>query len=357
MATYKKICAHCGIEFEAKRATAKYCSDLCRVAASRSGSAPENPEARQATINGKTFEANGKDPIKKIASEPKGSTIEVPAISPRVRKSKAELVALMNERLEAKGMPPIQEKLPPIEFVRTGYREIDELTAPYDMLGWGGFPRKHITEVFGTKGAGKTSLMKQIVNFNTYNEDQGPLAVLYVDVENGLLNAPENVLVTNNPLLEDVEEMICQALEADEFDLIVVDSVAMLTSKQELAGDREAMMAKPKAMSKMIRRINANLRVLGDNGKLKDSPGCAVVFVNQLRDTGNSFGVKEFTPGGRALEYGASLRLELRSAKADKIMKEGKPVGQKVRVKIEKSRFNGEDVGTTVIFPLKFGDL
>lgn len=340
MATYTKTCPQDGTVFQAARSNAKFCSDACRMAASRN----QTPEVA---------------PPKKNIAEANASKEEqqpVPTIPGRVRKSKEELIAMMNLRLEAKGMPPIQEKLPPIEFVRTGYQEIDELTASHDVLGWGGLPRKHITEIFGTKGAGKTSLMKQIVNFNTYNTDS-PLSVLYVDVENGLMNPPANVMVSNNPLLEQVEQMVCEALDSDEFDLIVVDSVAMLTSQRELDADRQAMMEKAKAMGQFIRRVNAFLRVLGDNGKQKDSPGTAVVFINQLRDTGNSFGVKEFTPGGRALEYGASLRLELRSAKADKIQQAGKLVGQKVRVKIEKSRFNGGDVGTTVIFPLRFAEL
>lgn len=359
MPTIQKICEWDSTPFPAKRTTAKFCSDTCRKAALRAGATPEKSIINDGAEDGLKILADAQSENKKN-SEGKPSNSKVAAISPQtppvLRTPKAELIARMNERLEAKGLPPIQEKLPPIEFVRTGYKDIDELTAPYDAAGWGGFPRKHITEVFGTKGAGKTSLMKQIVNFNTFNTDE-PLSVLYVDAENGLINPPENVLVTNNPLLEDIEEMICQALDMDAFDLIIVDSVAMLTSKQEMNGDKEAMMAKPKAMSKFVRRVNAFLRTLGDNGKLKDSAGTAVVFINQLRDTGNSFGVKEFTPGGRALEYGASLRLELRSAKADKIQKEGRYVGQKVRVKIEKSRFNGEDVGTTVIFPLMFGDL
>lgn len=353
MAVYKKICAHCGTPFDAERSNAKYHNDSCRVAASRNKtptSSPVIPDSSEDTAPKKNIaEAN--------ASKDKEQA-PVPAIPGKLRLTREELIAKMNLRLEEKGMPPIQSEMAPIEFVRTGYREIDELTAPHDVLGWGGLPRKHITEVFGTKGAGKTSLMKQIVNFNTYNPDTGPLSVLYIDVENGLINPPANVIVSNNPLIEQVEEMICRAVEDDDYDLIVVDSVAMLSTTQMKDGDREAMMAKPKAMSRLVQRLTAFLRIAEqEHHNDPEYTGTAVVFINQLRDTGNSFGVKEFTPGGRALEYGASLRLELRSAKADKMQAGGKLIGQKVRVKIEKSRFNGGDVGTTVIFPLRFAEL
>lgn len=379
-------CQNCRAVMSDVRATTKYCSDKCRKAASR-GNSPKAviglaPDPNEKIIPMTPTPVIGlpkKDSVapdyrwpseraadniqaerKKNASEAKASVIKKEsdiAVPQSMAERKQYLIAKMNARLEMKGFAPIQEKLPPIEFVRTGYDEIDRLTARHDMLGFGGFPRKHITEVFGTKGAGKTSLMKQIVNFNTYNEDTGPLSVLYVDIENGLVNPPANVIVSNNPILEEVEEMVCRAIEDDDYDLIVVDSVAMLSSRKEMEADRESMMEKPKAMGKFIRRLNAFLRVTGDSGKLKDSNGTAVVFINQLRDTGNSFGVMEFTPGGRALEYGASLRLELRSAKADKIIKDGRPTGQKVRVTVKKSRFNGADVDTTVVFPLKFSEL
>lgn len=272
---------------------------------------------------------------------------EVPGIPPRVKITKAELVLQLNERLIAKGMPIIQEVIPPTEFIRTGFKDIDELTAPYDALGWGGFPRGHITEVFGTAGAGKTSLMKSIVNFNP------KMNVLYMDVENGMTNPPEHVLVSKSTLLENIEEIVIEAIDTNSYDMIIIDSVAMMSSLREKLRDKQAMMEKAKAMGVFGRRVNAYLR--DDNNP--ESSKTAVIFVNQLRDTGNSFGVKEFTPGGRFLEFGASLRLELRSAKADKIVKAGATIGQRVRVKIVKSRWNGEDVGTVVIFNLMFGDL
>lgn len=350
------------VQFSAARATTRYCSDKCRKAASR-GTAPKktaepiefepSPIQRKALeeMDQPSFDAYTRRDRVTVISEKNIATGQAPTIPSSMEHQMAELRERMNQRLEAKGLPLIQSEMPPVEFVRTGYQELDELTAEHDSLGWGGFPRKHITEIYGTPGAGKTSLMKQIINFNP------DLKVLYIDVENGLTNAPPNIMLMKVVILEDIAEIVCQALDTDEFDLIIVDSVAFMISQKEKENDKEAMMAQAKAMGRFIRRTNAYLRQLGDNGKLKDSPGTAVVFINQLRDTGNSFGVKEFTPGGRALSYGASYRMEFRSAKADKIIKEGRTVGQRVRTTITKSRFNGGDVGTTLVFKLMFGDL
>lgn len=359
------ICQQCGIQHQAARATARYCSDKCRVAASRSTAPKKNKTAapiefdpplhKAVPIDGDPRNGYRAEPIAALPengpSEKNIATGQAPIIPSSMEHQMAELRERMNARLEAKGLPLIQSEMPPVEFVRTGYQELDELTAEHDSLGWGGFPRKHITEIYGTPGAGKTSLMKQIIRFNP------ELKVLYIDVENGLTNAPPNIMLMKVVILEDIAEIVCQALDTDEFDLIVIDSVAFMISQKEKEDDKEAMMSHAKAMGRFIRRTNAYLRQHGDNGKLKDSPGTAVLFINQLRDTGNSFGVREFTPGGRALSYGASYRMEFRSAKADKIISKGQTVGQKVRATITKSRFGGQDVGTVVIFKLMFGDL
>lgn len=347
MAEIKKICEQDGTPFIATRVTAKYCSDKCKKAASR-GIEPSLDEFKPEAIVGMAEEpilGMQLEEIEGMRLQP----IVAPTINKRAKISSDELLDRMNERLAAKGLPLLSNsnEQEQIEFVRTGIQEIDELTAPNDVLGWGGLPKGHITEVFGTKGAGKSSLMKQIIKFN---ED---LRVLYFDVENGLTNPPANVHMSKSTLLENIEAITCDAIDTDAYDLIIIDSVAMMSSQREKDADKAAMMEKAKAMSQFVRRVNSYLR---DDAKKEQAP-TAVVFINQLRDTGNSFGVKEFTPGGRSLEYGASLRMELRSAKADKIMKGAAPVGQKVRVKIEKSRFNGEDVGTTVVFRLMFEDL
>lgn len=348
-------CQHCGTTREGVRATTKYCSDLCRVAASRGtrpsglGTAPKKPEGvipmTPAPIEGMRIPPM--QSVEKINSEAKASNSNLADIPQRMHSRKAELIARMNERLQAKGLPLLQEELPTTEFIRTGFEDIDQLMAPYDPTGWGGIPRGHMTEVYGTIGAGKTSFMKQIANFNT------ELNVLYFDVENGLTNPPEHVVVSKATLLENIEEIVVEAIDTAMYDLIIVDSVAMMSSLREKDNDKKAMMEKAKAMGQFTRRVNAYMR--DDSNPLASRT--AVVFVNQLRDTGNSFGIKEFTPGGRAVGYAASFRLELRSAKADKIVKNGSVVGQRVRCQIIKSRWNGEDVGTTVIFPLMFGDL
>lgn len=153
MAEIKKICEQDGTPFIATRVTAKYCSDKCRVAAGRGIKPSIESFGEAAFVN--------PEAISNIEI-PKGVVVQhthaVPVINNRAKISSAELMERMNERLAAKGLPLLQEELPPTEFVRTGLQEIDELTAQSDALGWGGLPRGHITEIFGTKGAGKTSL-------------------------------------------------------------------------------------------------------------------------------------------------------------------------------------------------------
>lgn len=96
-------------------------------------------------------------------------------------------------------------------------------------------------------------------------------------------------------------------------------------------------------MSKLVNSTMARLRP-HNNGLPDDSKGTAMVFINQLRDTFNPFGKEEFTPGGRAIEFMASFRLEFRSNQGDMIKKkvDGKEMitGQWVKVKVVKTRFD-----------------
>lgn len=225
--------------------------------------------------------------------------------SPRCRKQLAR-----DEEIEGvvKG-----NKLPPLEFISSGIPEIDAIT--------GGFPRKRISEIFGMKGVGKTALMSRITS--------NGLKVFYVDTENAMTEAGENVDVLSEEMLEDVEEKVAQAL-TKKYDLIVVDSVASMSIRAELEGEMTEMQmgGKARSMGKWMRRIIGPLR----------ETTAAVVFVNQERESLASWGSPTFTPGGRALPYAASLRLKLSTTKADRILKEKEVVGHWVNFEVEKSR-------------------
>jgi RecA/RadA recombinase len=362
----KIICVNDGTPFEATRATARFCSERCKKAYARKVKSGWNPGDAskypgdsnnvnpQPAAGIETFHAvdRGDIPltVKKNARGAKALTLKkVETKAADGLPTKAEMIKRLNERLAARGAPLIEEHRQPTQFIPTGIDALDALTADADELKVGGFPRKHITEIFGPKGTGKTSLMNLIAD----NTDG--LRVLYVDVEGGLIAPKEHIIVSNASTVDDVETMVFEALREEYYDLIIVDSVAALSSAKEVEDAKSGFMTKAKDMARFIRRINAIIRPIGDDGYPKKTPGTAVVFINQLRDTGNSFGVMEFTPGGRSIEYAASLRLELRSAKADKIVKDGANVGQNVRVKVEKSRFGAP--GLTTKFKIMYGDL
>lgn len=269
----------CGKEFVPKRSTAKYCSNKCKVKDHR--------------------DKQELDPVAKETNE----TIS------EARKAMESL----NKMLATKGLPlcVMGSDLPPIEFISSGIRVVDEMTK--------GLPRKKITEIYGPKGVGKTTLMSQIVN------SIPNLKVFYIDAEGGLPTPPDNVTVNNEYSLEIVEEMVDSALEDNKYDLIVIDSIASLVPRAETEGEPgDAHMGlKARLMSQWMRRIHLYL----------SRSNTAVVFINQQRDSMNPYGPQKFTPGGHGVPYASSLRLELKSNKVDKF--DG---GQWVHVEVEKSR-------------------
>lgn len=282
-------CVICNKDITEKRQGTKTCSPKCRV-----------------TLNRLLSVNRGSDTLNTGVSEPIVTDAE------RREKESRALLARMNEKLAAKGILPIimAQDLPPIEFLASGIEEIDVLTK--------GYPRKRITEMFGLKGVGKTTLMGRIIN-NLPN-----LKVFYVDAENALSNVPENIHVLNDYVIESVQENVEQALSED-YDLIVVDSVAALVPRAELEGDGWQMGVKARLMNQWMRRVNYYLH----------KSNAALVFINQQRENIGMYGPPKFTPGGQGLGYAASLRLELKSNKTDK-----KEKYQLVTAIVEKSRFD-----------------
>jgi recombination protein RecA len=269
----------CGTEFSPKRSTAKYCSNKCKV----------------------------KDFRDKDLLDP--DTKDIKEVVSRARNTMDK----MNKALAARGLPlmVMGSDIPPVEFISSGIGEVDEITK--------GFPRKKITEIYGLKGVGKTYLMSHIVS------SLPELKICYIDAEGGLPTPPDNVEVNNEHQLEAVADIVEEALKNDIYDLIVVDSIASLIPRAEIEGDSGDvhMGLKARLMSQWMRRISTYLF----------KSNTAVVFINQQRESMNPYGPNKFTPGGYAVPYAASLRLELKSNKVDKF--EG---GHWVNVEVEKSR-------------------
>lgn len=219
--------------------------------------------------------------------------------------------------------------LAPTTYITTGHTALDELT--------GGFPRKRITEIYGNASVGKTTLMLQTISSMDKN-----LKVLYIDTENAL--APEwleqlgidtSWLDVADPiLLEDAANLVLKSLP--HYDLIVFDSVGAVLFKTEEANDigTSNIGVKAKLMTSFMRKLI---------GPLSRSEA-AMVFINQQKEViGNMYGPQKYTPGGKALEYASSLRLELVSNKADRVTKDGEKVGKKVTAKITKNKVGTPD--------------
>ena len=223
------------------------------------------------------------------------------------------------ETLKLKKLSDVGE----IKFITSGIEEIDAMT--------GGLPKARITEIFGIQGIGKTDLMLQCISKMS---QEGK--VLYCDVENALnpqrLIAkganPKNISISDESTLQEVAQFVTN--NVNNFDVIVIDSVAALVPREEANGESgdQFVGLKARLMGQWIRQLTAKL------GK----SDCALVFINQLRDSMILYGDPQFTPGGKALPYAASLRLKLSTVKADRIPGKDGVVGHKVTALIVKSR-------------------
>ena len=200
-------------------------------------------------------------------------------------------------------------------------------------LGIGGIPRGRITEIFGPESSGKATLGQHVI---AEAQKQGGIAA-YIDVEHAL--DPDYARRCG----VDVDEMLIsqpdageQALEITEalvrsgaVDVIVIDSVAALVPRAEIEGEigdtHVALQAR--LMSQALRKLASTI------GKT----GTAVVFINQLREkVGIIFGNPEVTPGGRALKFYSSIRIDLR--RIDTIKQGKEAIGTHVRAKVVKNK-------------------
>ena len=200
-------------------------------------------------------------------------------------------------------------------------------------LGVGGVPRGRIVEIYGPESGGKTTLALHIVAEAQKNSGYAA----FVDVEHALDPEYAKVLgVNTEDLLVSQPDTGEQALEITEtlvrsgaLDVIVLDSVAALVPKAELDGDMgdSHMGLQARLMSQALRKLT---------GTVSRSNTC-VLFINQIREKiGIMFGNPETTPGGRALKFYSSQRLEIR--RITTIKNGTDPVGNRVRVKVVKNK-------------------
>jgi len=202
-------------------------------------------------------------------------------------------------------------------------------------LGIGGIPRGRVTEIFGPESSGKTTLGLHII---AEAQRLGGIAA-FVDAEHALDAAySKNLGVNTDELLISQPDTGEQALEITEtlvrsnaVDVIVVDSVAALVPRAELDGDMGDSLPglQARLMSQALRKLTSAI----------SRSGTSVIFINQIREKiGIMFGNPEVTPGGRALKFYASIRLDIRRQEAIKSGTDS--IGARTKVKVVKNKLS-----------------
>ena len=214
-----------------------------------------------------------------------------------------------------------------IEAISTGALSLDI------ALGIGGIPRGRIIEIFGPESSGKTTLALHVI---AEAQKMGGEAA-FIDAEHALdpvyakhLGVNIDDLIVSQPDTGEQALEIAEALtRSGAIDVIVVDSVAALVPKAEIDGDMgDAHVGlQARLMSQALRKL------AGVINKSKT----VIIFINQLREkVGIMFGNPETTPGGRALKFYSSVRLDIR--KIENIKTDGEVVGNRARVKVIKNK-------------------
>ena len=214
-----------------------------------------------------------------------------------------------------------------VEAIPTGSLALDV------ALGIGGLPKGRIIEIFGPESSGKTTLALHAIaevqktgGEAAFIDAEHALDPVYakklgVDIDDLIVSQPD----TGEQALEIVEALV----RSGAIDIIVVDSVAALVPKAEIDGDMgdSHMGLQARLMSQALRKL------AGVINKSK----AVVIFINQLREkVGVMFGNPETTPGGRALKFYSSVRLDIR--RVESIKQDGEVVGNRTRVKVVKNK-------------------
>ncbi|MBA3432015.1 MAG: recombinase RecA [Actinobacteria bacterium] len=214
-----------------------------------------------------------------------------------------------------------------VEIVPTGSLALDL------ALGVGGLPRGRIVEIFGPEGSGKTTVSLHVV---AEAQKAGGL-VAFIDAEHALdpsyskaLGVDiDNLLVSQPDTGEQALEIADTLVRSGAMDVIVIDSVAALVPRAEIEGEMgdTHVGLQARLMSQALRKLAGNV----------NRSKTILIFINQLREKiGVMFGSNETTPGGRALKFYSSVRLDVR--RIDSLKDGAEIVGSRVRVKVLKNK-------------------
>jgi recombination protein RecA len=245
------------------------------------------------------------------------------------REKSLETALLQIERQFGKGsvMRLGEETRVPVEVIPTGSIALDV------ALGLGGLPRGRIVEIYGPESSGKTTVALHAVA----NAQKAGGIAAFIDAEHALdpdyakkLGCDTDALLVSQPDTgEQALEIADMLIRSGAIDVIVIDSVAALVPKAEVEGEigDSHVGLQARLMSQALRKLTGNLN--------KSRTIC--IFINQLREKiGIVFGNPETTPGGRALKFYSSVRLDIRRIES---IKDGpEVVGNRTRVKVVKNK-------------------
>ncbi len=200
-------------------------------------------------------------------------------------------------------------------------------------LGVGGLPRGRITEIFGTESSGKTTIGLQVI---AESQRQGGVCA-FVDAEHALdpeysrnLGVDVDALYVSQPGTgEEALEIMDYLVRSSAIDVIVLDSVAALVPKAEVEGEMgdTHVGLQARLMSQALRKLSGNI----------SRTNTVAIFINQIREKiGVMFGNPETTPGGRALKFWASVRLDVR--RTETVKQGSDPIGARTKVKVVKNK-------------------
>ncbi len=258
----------------------------------------------------------------------KSGVYQAPATTEEKKKALEHALSMIEKTYGAGAIMRLgQQKKMNIESIPTGSMTLDL------ALGVGGVPRGRIVELYGPESSGKTTVALHII---AEAQKMGGEAA-FIDVEHALdpkyakaLGVDiDNLLVAQPDSGEQALEIAEALVRSGAIDVLVVDSVAAMTTKAEIDGEMG-----DNHVGQLARLMSQAMRKLTS---VVSKTGCVAIFINQIREKiGVMYGNPETTPGGRALKFYATVRMDVR--KGETLKEGGVPIGNRMKVKIVKNK-------------------
>ena len=263
-----------------------------------------------------------------MAEKKKAATSAAPSPAGDKKKALETAIAQIEKNYGTGAIMRLGDDIPVnVEAISTGSLSLDL------ALGIGGVPRGRIVEIYGPESCGKTTLALHVVA----SAQKGGGEAAYIDVEHALEPAYaralgvdiDNLLISQPDTGEQALEITEQLVRSGALDVVVIDSVAALLPRSELEGEmgESSVGVVARLMSQALRKLAG----------VVSKTGCIVIFINQLREKiGVMYGNPETTPGGRALKYFASVRIDMR--RIETLKNGSEMIGNRTRAKVIKNK-------------------